>query len=65
MRCRWFPWLPRWWWLGFFAPFWRYWLLPYSKEEEIAMLEEEAKLLEQEMALVKKRLDELKKGAKE
>lgn len=67
MRCRWFPWLPRWWWLGFFAPFWRYGdlFLPYSKEEEIAMLEEEAKLLEQEMALVKKRLDELKKGAKE
>lgn len=60
-RCRWFPWLPRWWWTGMYGPLRPYWLPPASKEDEIAMLEEEAKMLEQELAEVKKRLEELKK----
>ncbi|MGQ9514489.1 MAG: DUF5320 domain-containing protein [Thermoproteota archaeon] len=63
-RCRWFPWLPRWWWTGIYgpiSPYYRPMTPPISKEEEVAMLEQEAKFLELELAQIKKRLEELKK----
>ena len=66
-RCRWFPWLPRWWWTGMYGPVTPYYspmAYSMSKEDEIAMLEEEAKFLEEELTRVKKRLDELKVGEK-
>jgi len=57
-RCRWFPWLPRWWWTGLYGP-----ITPYviPKEQEITMLEDEVKMLEQALEEVRKRLKELKK----
>ncbi|MEM3733892.1 MAG: DUF5320 domain-containing protein [Nitrososphaerales archaeon] len=60
-RCRWFPWLPRWWWTGIYGPLAPYWMPPIPKETVIAMLEDEAKMLEQELELIRKRLEELKK----
>ncbi|MGB9727993.1 MAG: DUF5320 domain-containing protein [Nitrososphaeria archaeon] len=60
-RCRWFPWLPRWWWTGIYGPLTPFPYWPYSREEEIAALEDEAKLLEQQLELIRKRLEELKK----
>jgi hypothetical protein len=69
-RCRWFPWLPRWWWTGIYGPLtpfpypgtyptFPYW--PYSKEEEIAALEYQAKDLERQLEFIRKRLEELKR----
>ena len=58
-RCRWFPWLPRWWWSGMYGPVTPYATIP--KEQEIAMLEDQARLLKQAIEQIKKRLDELKK----
>lgn len=57
-RCRWFPWLPRWWWTGLYGS-----MTPYTipKEQEVAMLEDEAKMLEQALGEIRKRLEELKK----
>ena len=58
-RCRWFPWLPRWWWAGIYGS-----MMPYttiSKEQEKSLLEHQAKLLEQTLEQIKKRLEELKK----
>jgi hypothetical protein len=60
-RCRWFPWLPRWWWTGMYGPMTPYGMPPQSKDDEIAMLEEEAKMAEQELERIRKRLEELKK----
>lgn len=60
-RCRWFPWLPRWWWTGMYGPLTPYSMPPMSKEDEMAALEEEAKMLEQELERIKKRMEELKK----
>ena len=59
-RCRWFPWLPRWWWTGIYGPI-TPWMLPMSREDEIAMLQEEARMLEQELDAIRKRLEELRK----
>jgi len=64
-RCRWFPWLPRWWWSGMYgsippygAP---YWGAPsMTKEQEIEMLEDQAGALERELEEVKKRIQKLK-----
>jgi len=58
-RCRWFPWLPRWWWTGIYGPITPYTGLP--KEQEIAMLEDQKKMMEEELKQIKKRLEELKK----
>ncbi|KON30500.1 hypothetical protein AC480_01010 [miscellaneous Crenarchaeota group archaeon SMTZ1-55] len=57
-RCRWFPWLPRWWWTGLYGP-----ITPYAipQEQEIALLDDQAKTLEQALEEVKRRLEELKK----
>jgi len=57
-RCRWFPWLPRWWWTGIYGP-----MSPYTipKEQEISLLQDEVKMLEQTLEEVRKRLEELKK----
>jgi hypothetical protein len=58
-RCRWYPWLPRWWWTGLYGP-----LTPYaaiSKEQEIALLEDQRKWLEDALDQIKTRLEELKK----
>jgi len=60
-RCRWFPWLPRWWWMRIYGPIIPYWVPPMSKEDEIAMLQEEARILEQELDAIRKRLEELGK----
>ncbi|MGB9717554.1 MAG: DUF5320 domain-containing protein [Thermoproteota archaeon] len=60
-RCRWFPWLPRWWWMGIYGPITPYWMPPMSREDEIAMLQEEARILEQELDAIRKRLEELGK----
>jgi len=60
-RCRWFPWLPRWWWTGMYGSIAPYWAPPISKEDEIAMLQDEAKALEQELETIRKRLEELRK----
>jgi len=58
-RCRWFPWLPRWWWSGIYGPLTPYAAIP--KEQETAMLENQAKLLEEALEQIRKRLEELKK----
>lgn len=58
-RCRWFPWLPRWWWTGMYGPITPY--APIPKEQEKAMLEDQAKQLEQTLEHIRKRLEELKK----
>jgi len=64
-RCRWFPWLPRWWWTGIYGP-----ILPYSApyfyppmavEDEVKMLEEEVKYMGEALENIKRRLEELKK----
>jgi hypothetical protein len=57
-RCRWFPWLPRWWWTGIYGP-----MSPYTmpKDQEMTLLQDEVRLLEQTLANVNKRLEELKK----
>lgn len=59
-RCRWFPWLPRWWWTGIYGPVGPYCPPAASKEQEMAMLEEEARLLEEGLAQIRRRLEELK-----
>lgn len=55
-RCRWFPWLPRWWWTGIYGP-----ATPYapSKERELAWLEDHAQVLEATLAGIRRRLDDL------
>ncbi|MGQ9781795.1 MAG: DUF5320 domain-containing protein [Nitrososphaeria archaeon] len=64
-RCRWFPWLPRWWWTGIYGPITPYttpyWAPPIPKEYQITMLEDEAKILERQLELIRKRLEELRK----
>lgn len=62
-RCRWFPWLPRWWWMGIYSPMASFaygypWL---SKGEELRFLEDQAKFLEEQLNDIKKRIEELKK----
>lgn len=64
-RCRWFPWLPRWWWTGVYGPTLP-WMTPYGvpalpREQEIAMLEDQAKFLEEQLTEIRKRIEELKK----
>jgi hypothetical protein len=58
-RCRWFPWLPRWWWTGLYGA-----MYPYSipKEQEKTILKDQIELLEQELVSVKIRLEELAKS---
>ena len=58
-RCRWFPWLPRWWWTGIYGPIAPYVSLP--KEQEIALLENQKKLMEEALKEIKKKLEELRK----
>jgi hypothetical protein len=63
-RCRWFPWLPRWWWSGTYGPITPW--TPYGrafipKEQEIAMLENHRQLLEQTLEQMRKRLEALTK----
>jgi len=64
-RCRWFPWLPRWWWTGIHGPITPYMLPPaytgITKEQEIAALEDQKKLLEEMLSQINKRLEELRK----
>lgn len=62
-RCRWFPWLPRWWWTGIYGPImpWSFVFPTLTREDEIAMLEDQAKILEKELEDVRRRLEELKK----
>ena len=65
-RCRWFPWLPRWWWTGLYGPMSPYgtpywWNPTMTKEQEVAMLEDQASALERELEEVKRRIEELKK----
>ncbi|RLI39742.1 hypothetical protein DRO69_13920 [Candidatus Bathyarchaeota archaeon] len=62
-RCRWFPWLPRWWWSGIYGPITPYTAMP--KEQEIALLESQAKWLEQTLEQIRKRLEELHDDRKE
>ena len=69
-RCRWFPWLPRWWWSGMYGPISPYgagaygtpqWGMPsMTKDQEVAMLEDQASALEKELEEVKKRIQEIK-----
>ena len=60
-RCRWFPWLPRWWWTGMYGQPTPYPMPTMSKEDEMTALEEEAKMLERELERIKKRVEELRK----
>jgi hypothetical protein len=62
-RCRWLPWLPRWWWTGIYGPItWTPYGVPVlPKEQEIAMLEDHAKFLEEQLVEIRKRIEELKK----
>jgi hypothetical protein len=62
-RCRWFPWLPRWWWTGLYGQLTPYAAIP--KEQEKAMLEQQRKWIEETLALIKERLDEMKKEEEE
>ncbi len=60
---RWWFWatgMPGWMRWGYYTP--PAWSYPFSKEEEIRMLEELKEELEAELEEIKKRLDELKKG---
>jgi hypothetical protein len=59
-RCRWFPWLPRWWWTGLYGH-----VPPYAipKEQEIAMLKDQVNMLEQTLGEVERRLEELKEAS--
>lgn len=57
-RCRWFPWLPRWWWAGLYGTMDPY-MIP--EEQEITRLKAQIKVLEQELGNVNRRLEELKK----
>jgi len=63
-RCRWFPWLPRWWWTGIYGsitPFTAWYGQPWlSREEEVRFLEEQKKLLEEQLNWLRKRVEELK-----
>jgi len=70
--CRWFPWLPRWWWTGAYGPV----LASQTSvqfqpqmtkeqeiqylEQELQALEEEKKALEQDLESIRKRINELK-----
>ena len=56
--CRWYPWLPRWWWTGLYGPMSAYTM---PKEQEITLLQDEVKMLEQTLVDVRKRLEELQK----
>ena len=64
-RCRWFPWLPRWWWTGIYGPMTPYTIsppyAPLPKEQETAVLEDQKKLLEETLNRINSRLEELKK----
>jgi len=61
-RCRWFPWLPRWWWTGIYGPLTPFtWQPTLPKEQEIAFLEDQKKLIEKELSQINKRLEEIKK----
>ena len=73
-RCRWFPWLPRWWWTGMYGPI--TWtpqgpMLAQSQQpstqpsNELQNLEQEMKALEQEKQLIEKELEEIKKRIEE
>ena len=60
--CRWFPWLPRWWWTGIYGPLTPFtWQPTLPKEQEIAFLEDQKKLIEKELSQINKRLEEIKK----
>ena len=65
--CRWFPWLPRWWWTGAYGPITPYMLPPaymsLPKEHEIAFLEEQERLMEEMLSQIKERLEELREGS--
>ncbi len=70
-RCRWFPWLPRWWWTGMYGPV--QWTpqgpmltsqpstqtIPTQPINEIEALKQEKQILEQELKDIEKRLKEL------
>ncbi|MGC8913730.1 MAG: hypothetical protein ACP5LE_07405 [Thermoplasmata archaeon] len=71
--CRWFPWLPRWWWSGMYGPVTWSSSGPVlssqvgSREEEIAILENELTAMESEkkgieeaINATRKRIEELK-----
>jgi hypothetical protein len=58
-RCRWFPWLPRWWWTGLYGAMYPY---SISKEQEKTILKEQVAVLEQELVSIKRRLEELEKS---
>lgn len=79
--CRWFPWLPRWWWTGMYGPVQctpqgpvltsqvsqqtQPIQLQMSKEEEINYLEQELKALEEERNLIEQEIDSIKKRLEE
>ena len=64
-RCRWFPWLPRWWWTGLYGPV-RWVEGPVIEEtkiygrdyleDELRRLEEEKRSIEEEIKAIKERL---------
>jgi len=64
-RCRWFPWLPRWWWMGIYGPLTPHISLPayarLPKEQELVILEGQRKILEEALSQINKRMEELKK----
>ena len=74
--CRWFPWLPRWWWSGIYGQV--QWTpqgpvlvsqapvqSQMTKEQEIQYLEEELKAIEEERKMLEQALEAIKKRLKE
>jgi hypothetical protein len=61
--CRYFPWLPRWWWTGMYGYTTPYVATPQyyglPKEQEITMLKEQAKALEEMLRQISQRLKEM------
>ena len=61
--CRWFPWMPRWWWTGAYGPV--YWtpegpkLGELTKEEELSVLKTEREALKADIESLKKILQEI------
>ena len=74
--CRWFPWLPRWWWTGMYGPV--QWTpqgpvlasqapvqQQMTKEQEIRYLEQELKAIEEEKKMLEQASESIKKRIEE
>lgn len=51
--CRWFPWLPRWWWSGIYGP------VQWTPVSEADALKQEKQMLLDELKYIEERLKEL------